>query len=38
MNISGTAELICVKFTRRMCLVPYSDEFEDEGQRSTQGH
>ena len=28
----GTTELICAKFTLKMCLVPHSDEFE--GQRS----
>jgi len=26
-NISGTAERICAKFTRKTCLVPHSDEF-----------
>jgi len=33
-NISGTAERICVKFTRKMCLVPRSDDFEGKGQWS----
>ena len=35
-KISGTAEAerICAKFTRKMCLVPRSDEFEGQGQRS----
>jgi len=33
-NISGTAERICAKFARKTCLVPCSDEFEDQGQRS----
>jgi len=33
-NISGTAEQICTKFTRKTCLVPRSDEFEGQGQRS----
>ena len=33
-NISGTAERICAKFTRKTCLVPRSDEFECQGQRS----
>jgi len=31
-NVSGTAERICVKFTRKTCLVPRSDEFEGQGQ------
>ena len=31
-NVSGTAEQICAKFTRKTCFVPHSDEFE--GQRS----
>ena len=34
-NISGTAERICAKFTEKTCLVPRSDEFEGQGQRST---
>jgi len=29
-----TAERICAKFTRKTCLVPRSDEFEGQGQRS----
>jgi len=33
-NISGTAEWICAKFTRKTCLAPCSDEFECQGQRS----
>ena len=33
-NISGTAERICAKFTRKTCLVHRSDEFKDQGQRS----
>jgi len=33
-NISGTAEQICAKFTRKACLVPRSDEFEGQCQRS----
>ena len=33
-NISGTAEQICAKFTRKTCLVRRSDEFEGQGQRS----
>jgi len=33
-NISGTAEQICAKFTRKTCLVRHSDEFEGQGQRS----
>ena len=33
-NISGTAERICAKFTRKTCFVPRSDEFEGQGQRS----
>jgi len=28
VDISGAAERICVKFTRKTCLVPRSDEFE----------
>jgi len=31
-NISGTAERICTKFTRKMCLVLRSNEFEGRGQ------
>jgi len=30
-NVSGTAERICAKFTRKTCLVRRSDEFEDQG-------
>jgi len=30
----GTAERICVKFTRKTCLVLCSDKFEHEGQKS----
>jgi len=33
-NIPGTAERICAKFTRKTCLIPCSDEFECQGQRS----
>jgi len=33
-NISGTAERIYDKFIRKTCLVPRSDEFEYQGQRS----
>ena len=33
-DISGIAELICAKFTRKTCLLPHSDEFEGQGQRS----
>ena len=33
-NISGTSERICARFTRKMCLVPRSDEFEGQGERS----
>jgi len=33
-NISGKAERICAKFTGKTCLVPRSDEFEFQGQRS----
>jgi len=33
-NISGTAERICAKFTRKTCLIPRSDEFEGQGKRS----
>jgi len=29
----GTTQWICAKFTGRTCLVPYSDEFECQGQR-----
>ena len=36
-NISGTAERISAKFTRKTCLVPRSDEFEGHGQRWTAG-
>jgi len=28
----GTAEWICAKFTRKMCLIPCSDEFEGQSQ------
>jgi len=31
--ILGMAERICAKFTRKMCLVPRSDEFVCQGQR-----
>jgi len=31
-DISGTAKLICDKFTRKMCLIPRSDEFEGQDQ------
>jgi len=31
--IWGTAERICAKFTRKTCLVPRSDDFEDQRQR-----
>ena len=34
-NVSGTAERIYSKFTGRTCLVPRSNEFECQGQRST---
>jgi len=34
-NISGTAERICARFTRKTCLVPRWDEFEGQGQRSS---
>ena len=34
-NISGTAEQICTKFTRKTCLVPRLDEFEFECQGQT---
>jgi len=33
-NILETAERICVKFIGKTCLVPRSDEFECQGQRS----
>ena len=33
-NISGTAERICAKFTGKTCLIPRSEEFECQGQRS----
>jgi len=33
-NISGATEQIYAKFPRKTCLVPCSDEFEDQGQRS----
>ena len=33
-NISGTAERICAKLTEKTWLVPRSDEFEGQGQRS----
>jgi len=33
-NISGTAERISAKFTGKTCLVPCSEEFECQGQRS----
>ena len=33
-NISGTTEKICTTFARKTCLVPHSDEFEGQGQRS----
>ena len=33
-NISGAAERICTKFTRKTCLVPRSDKFEGQAQRS----
>ena len=32
--MTGTAERICAKFTRKTCLVLRSDEFEYQGQRS----
>jgi len=32
-NVSGTAERICAKFTRKTCMVPLSGEFEGQGQR-----
>jgi len=31
MDISGIAELIYYKFTRKTCLVPCLDEFEGQG-------
>ena len=33
-NILGTAERICAKLTRKTCLVPPSDKYEGQGQRS----
>jgi len=33
-NISGTAEQICAKFTGKTCLVPGTEEFECQSQRS----
>ena len=30
----GTAEWICAKFMQKTCLVPSSDDFECQGQRS----
>ena len=33
-NVSWTNERICAKFTLKTCLVPRSDEFECQGQRS----
>jgi len=33
-NISGTAGRICAKFTTKTSLVPRSDEFKGQGQRS----
>jgi len=33
-NISGIAERICTKSTWKTCMVPRSDEFEGQGQRS----
>ena len=33
-HISRTAERTCAKFTGKMCLVPRSDKFECQGQRS----
>ena len=33
-NISGMTERICAKFTATTCLVPRSNEFECQGQRS----
>jgi len=33
-DISGITELICDKFTGKMCLVPRSGEFEGQGQMS----
>jgi len=32
--MTGTAERICTKFTRKTCLILRSDEFECQGQRS----
>jgi len=38
-NIPEMAERICAKFTGKTCLVPRSDEFQCQGQRSKcQGH
>jgi len=31
-NISGIAERICDKFTRKTCLIPRWDEFDGQGQ------
>ena len=33
-NITGTAKWICAEFTWKTYLVPHSDEFEGQGQRS----
>ena len=33
-NISGTSEQICAKYTGKTCLVPRSDKFEGQAQRS----
>ena len=33
-SVSGMAERICSKFTGKTCLVPVSDQFECEGQKS----
>ena len=33
-RMAGTAERICVKFTRKTCLILRSYEFECQGQRS----
>ena len=33
-NTPGTAERICAIFTRKTCLVPRSEDFESQGQRS----
>jgi len=35
-NISGTAERICAKLTRKTCFVPRWEEFEGQDQRN--GH